>query len=92
MTIYSALTQHITIDISVYSACTSACEAVSMDCASIFKVAGQTALLPNCSTEITSTGYGLQADDNCNSIPTKCKCAFCNTGINKTETNLFLLQ
>ncbi|KAL9546339.1 hypothetical protein PS6_007715 [Mucor atramentarius] len=67
------VTTNSTSDIKVLSACSSTCEAVTMDCASIFKVAGQTALLPNCSTEITSTGLGLQPDDMCNNIPTKCK-------------------
>lgn len=36
-------------------------------------MAGKTDLLPNCETAVSSTGFGLQADDKCNSIPTKCK-------------------
>jgi hypothetical protein len=73
MTIYSCINFFVCyLDISVYSACSSACEAVNIACANLFEMAGQTSLLPNCSTEVTSTGFGLQADDMCNNIPTKC--------------------
>lgn len=57
--------------ISVYTACESSCEQVNTYCSAVFLMTGQSALLPNCSTAVASTGYSLQPDGACNNIPTK---------------------
>lgn len=56
---------------SVFTACTSSCQDVTKYCSAIFQMSGKTEFLPNCDTATSSTGYGLQADDKCNNIPTK---------------------
>lgn len=59
--------------VNVYSACTSACEAVNTACTTLFKMTGYSSLLPDCAKEATIAGIPLQPDNYCNNIPTKCE-------------------